>query len=102
MSNKAPQRGGNSQRVWKAQGNVSDGGRPPAGFGSSNRPVNPPTQSARMNNANRPPSARGDLQSGAAGGQAPRPSPPNPRPHPPTPSNNHRSYTHSPPPPLHP
>ena len=92
MSNNAPQRAGNSQRVWEAQGNVSDGGRPPAGFGSSNRPVNPPTQTARMNDANRPPSARGDLPSGVAGGQPSRPSTPSYNGNRPSSSNNGRSY----------
>jgi len=92
MSNNAPQRAGNSQRVWEAQGNVSDGGRPPAGFGSSNRPVNPPTQAARMNDANRPPSARGELPSGVAGGQSSRPSTPVYNGNRPSSSNNGRAY----------
>jgi len=74
MGNTASQRAGSNQRVWQAQGNATDGGHAPAGFGTSNRPVNQPTQTAGMNNANRPPSARGDLQSGAASGQASRPS----------------------------
>jgi hypothetical protein len=92
MGNAASQRAGNSSRTWEAQGNVSDNGHPPAGFGASNRPVDPPTQTPGMNNANRPPSARGDLQSGAAGGQASRPSTPSYSSNRPTPSNNGRSY----------
>jgi hypothetical protein len=91
MGNAASQRAGNSSRTWEAQGNVSDNGHPPAGFGASNRPVDPPTQTPGMNNANRPPSARGDLQSGAAGGQASRPSTPSYSSNRPTPSNNGRS-----------
>src|SRR5258708_11454311 len=92
MGNTASQRAGNGQRIWEAQGNATDNGRAPAGFGNSNRPVNQPSQTAGMNNANRPPSARGDLQSGAASGQASRPSTPCCSAHPPPSSNNGGSY----------
>src|SRR5467141_3481339 len=92
MGNTASQRAGSSQRVWEAQGNATDNGRAPAGFGTSNRPVNQPSQTAGMNNANRPPSARGDLQSGAASGQASRPSTQGYSGNRPTSSNNGGSY----------
>ena len=72
--NSGSQMAGKTSRTWEAQGNASDRGRPPAGFGSSNQPGNSPAQSARVNDANRPPWARGDSQSGAAGGQGTRPS----------------------------
>jgi hypothetical protein len=75
----ASQRSGNSARSWEAQGNTTDRGRAPAGFGSSNRPANAPTQTARLNDANRPPWAREGGQSSPSNGQFARPS---------TPSNN--------------
>jgi hypothetical protein len=92
MGDTASQRAGNGQRIWEAQGNATDNGRAPAGFGNSNRPVNQPSQTAGMNNANRPPSARGDLQSGAASGQASRPSTQGYSGNRPTSSNNGGSY----------
>jgi len=67
--------GSKTSRTWEAQGNASDRGRPPAGFGSSNQPGNSPAQSARVNDANRPPWARGDSQAGAAGGRGHVPPP---------------------------
>jgi hypothetical protein len=79
MSNNSPRRAGNSSRTWEAQGNATDRGRAPAGFGNSNRPVPPPTQTARETQANRPPWVRGDSQAGTGRGQASRP---------PTPSYN--------------
>lgn len=43
-----------ASRSWSAQGNTTDSGRAPQGFGSSNRPTN--SQSAtHMNSSNRPP-----------------------------------------------
>ena len=48
----------NNTRTWNAQGNSTDAGRAPQGFGS-NRPSNN-VQSAHMNNTNRPPWARGN------------------------------------------
>jgi hypothetical protein len=51
-------RPGNSTRSWNAQGNSTDSGRSPQGFGSSNRPTGGTVQSTRMNDANRPPWSR--------------------------------------------
>jgi len=56
-------RPGNSTRTWNAQGNSTDSGRSPQGFGGTNRPSGGSVQSTRMNEANRPPWAR----SGASG-----------------------------------
>jgi hypothetical protein len=42
-----------SGRTWNAQGNSTDSGRAPQGFGSSNRPAS--SQTTRMNSSNRPP-----------------------------------------------
>jgi len=89
--NGASQRAGNSQRTWEAQGNATDRGRAPAGFGNSNRPANEPTQTARAD-ANRPPWARGNSQSGAVNGPASRPSAPNYSSNRPSSSNSGRSY----------
>jgi hypothetical protein len=47
-------RPGNSPRTWSAQGNRTDSGRAPQGFGGSNRPSNTMT-TPRNNSANRPP-----------------------------------------------
>jgi hypothetical protein len=91
-ANGQSQRVGSSSRTWEAQGNSTDRGRAPAGFGSSNRPSNEPAQTARMNDTNRPPWARGNSQSGAAGSQASRPSPPNYNSNRPSSSNSGRSY----------
>ena len=65
MSNNAPQRAGNSPRAWEAQGNTTDRGRAPAGFGNSGRSANTPAQAARLNDANRPPWVR-NSQAGAS------------------------------------
>src|SRR5260370_23901630 len=92
MGNTTSQRAGNSPRSWEAQGNATDRGRAPAGVGSSNRPTSAPVQSARMSDANRPPWARGDSQTGAPSGQSSRPSTPNYNSNRPTSSNNGRSY----------
>jgi hypothetical protein len=43
-------------RSWNAQGNTTDSGRAPQGFGSENRGAS--TQTARMNSTDRPPWAR--------------------------------------------
>jgi hypothetical protein len=48
-----PSAGGNNSRSWSAQGNTTDHGQAPKGFGSSNSPSNNSTMSARANN--RPP-----------------------------------------------
>jgi hypothetical protein len=81
-------RASNSPRTWEAQGNATDRGHAPAGFGSSNRPANEPPQIARAD-ANRPPWAHGNSQSGAVNGQASRPSAPNNN------SNNRPSYSNN-------
>jgi hypothetical protein len=90
--NHASQPSGNGPRTWAAQGNTTDRGRAPAGFGNSNQPGNSPAQTARETQGNRPPWARGDSQSGAAGGQTSRPSTPNYNGNRPSSSNNSRSY----------
>jgi len=74
--NTAAQRTGSSARTWEAQGNTSDRGRPPSGFGSSSQAGNSPVESARGNPANRPPWARQGAQSSGSNGQASRPSAP--------------------------
>ena len=76
-ANSPSQRAGNSPRTWEAQGNATDRGRAPSGFGSSNRPANAPAQTERMGDANRPPWARGGGQPSASNGQTSRPSTPN-------------------------
>jgi len=93
VSGNAPTQRGNSSRTWAAQGNSTDRGRAPAGLGSSNRPANGPTQIARSQDTNRPPSARGNSQTGAVSGQASRPSAPNYSSSRPSYSNNDRSYS---------
>jgi hypothetical protein len=90
--NNASQRAGNGPRNWAAQGNATDHGRAPAGFGSSNQPGNSPAQTAREMQGNRPPWARGDSQSGAVTGQTSRPSTPNYNGNRPSSSSNSRSY----------
>jgi hypothetical protein len=74
--NSASQRAGQSSRSWEAQGNTTDRGHAPAGFGNSNRPANAPAQTARVNDANRPPWAREGGQSSVSNGQSTRPSAP--------------------------
>jgi hypothetical protein len=74
--NTGSQRPGNGSRTWEAQGNASDRGRPPAGFGSSSQPGNSPAQAGRGNQGNRPPWAREGAQSSGSNGQASRPSAP--------------------------
>jgi hypothetical protein len=61
-----PQRATNGTRTWGAQGNVTDRGQSPQGFGRANGPAVGSTQTARTNQSNRPPWARGS-QAGAAG-----------------------------------
>jgi hypothetical protein len=53
-------------RTWNAQGNSTDSGHAPQGFGANNRPSST-MQSTHMNDANRPPWAR----SGSAGATNP-------------------------------
>jgi hypothetical protein len=89
-NNSAPERAGNGSRTWEAQGNTTDRGRAPAGFGSSNRPANTPRQTTPMNETNRPPWARGP-QLGASGSGSARPAMPNYSSNRPNYSNNGRS-----------
>jgi hypothetical protein len=92
VGNTASQRPGNSTRVWEAQGNATDSGRAPAGFGRSNQPANVPSQTARLNDSNRPPWARSGAQSsGSINGQS-RPSSPSFSNNRPNYSNNGGSY----------
>ena len=98
-NNSAP-RPGNNSRTWEAQGNVTDRGRAPQGFGSSNSPTNAPQTSARATN-DRPPWASGGAQRGSTGSPSPsRPSAPNynsnsspSRPSAPNYNNNRPSYS---------
>jgi hypothetical protein len=89
----ASQRAGNSPRTWEAQGSTTDRGRAPAGFGRSNQQGSPPAQTAREASGSRPPWARGDSQSAAAGGRGSRPSAPSYNGDRPSSSGNGRSYT---------
>jgi hypothetical protein len=61
-----PQRATNGTHTWAAQGNVTDHGQGPQGFGRSNGPAAGSVQTARTNQSNRPPWAGGS-QAGAAG-----------------------------------
>jgi len=72
-----------SSRTWSAQGNSTDSGRAPQGFGSTNRPSNS-ASAARSNANNRPPWAG----SGAAPNSASR----NSTNRPPSNMNGNRSY----------
>jgi hypothetical protein len=90
--NNSSQRPGNSTRTWEAQGNTSDRGRPPAGFGSSSPSGNSPAQTARGNQANRPPWAGGGSQPGISSGQSSRPAAPNYNNNRPSSSGGGRSY----------
>jgi hypothetical protein len=61
--------GGNNSRVWSAQGNTTDRGQAPKGFGSStNSPSNNSTMSARANN--RPPWAGSGAAAYAGNGRS--------------------------------
>jgi hypothetical protein len=88
MSN-GPQRSGNNPRTWEAQGNTTDRGRSPQGFGSLNRPANTPSQGAARRTSDRPPWATGGAQSPGGSNPYSRPSAPNNRP---SYSNGGRSY----------
>lgn len=61
-------RSGTATRSWSAQGNSTDSGHAPQGFGSSNR-ANNSVSSARINSQNRPPSSNGSA-SGSYSGNA--------------------------------
>lgn len=56
-------------RTWNAQGNTTDSGRAPQGFGSENRPAT--TQNARMGSNDRPPWARTGGSGYAGAGNSP-------------------------------
>jgi uncharacterized protein DUF6600/FecR-like protein len=90
--NTAAQRGGNSQRAWEAQGNATDRGRAPAGFGSSGQSGNSRPQMGRETQGNRPPWAHDGSQSGAASSQPSRPSAPSYNNNRPNSSNGGRAY----------
>src|SRR5437660_1200981 len=93
MGNTSSPRAGDSPRTWEAQGNATDRGRAPTGFGSSNRPApSVPAQTARMNDTNRPPSARGGGQPTLSNGQSSRPSTPSYNSNRPSYSNSGRAY----------
>jgi hypothetical protein len=92
VNNTASQRAGNSPRTWEAQGSASDRGRPPVGFGTSSQSGNSPAQSARGNQANRPPWAGQGAQPSGSNGQASRPSTPSYGNNRPNYSNNGGSY----------
>jgi len=98
IGNAASQRGGNSPRTWEAQGNATDRGRAPAGFGSSNRPTTTePARTARMSDANRPPWARGGSGAGIVSSQSSRPSASAPSYNSNRPSNSNSGRSYEPP-----
>jgi hypothetical protein len=67
--NRPASTGGNNSRVWNAQGNATDHGQAPKGFGSStNSPSNNSTMSARANN--RPPWAGSGAAANAGNGRS--------------------------------
>jgi hypothetical protein len=68
-SSNMPQRANNGTRVWQAQGNTTDRGQAPRGFGQSNNPAGGSAQAARMNRSDRPPWAGGS-QSGGTGSRS--------------------------------
>jgi len=92
INNNAPRDAGNRPRSWEAQGNTTDRGRAPAGFGNSNRPANAPTQTSPVTRGDRPPWSRGGMQPGAGNNQAPRSSAPSYNSNRPNYSNSGRSY----------
>jgi len=81
-----------SNRSWTAQGNMTDSGRPPQGFGSSNRPAT--SQTARINSGDRPPWSRNGGSNGSVSGNSPAQSARNYSSRPPAASNGgNRAYT---------
>ena len=79
--------GGNNSRNWSAQGNATDRGQAPKGFGSSHSPSNDSTMSARSNN--RPPWAGAGNSNAAGGGRSYTPQQGNG-------GSNNRGYTQQP------
>ena len=72
-ANRSQTAGGNNSRNWSAQGNTTDRGQAPRGFGSStNSASNNSTMSARANN--RPPWAGSGAAANAGGGRSYTPS----------------------------
>ena len=72
-ANRSQAAGGNNSRNWSAQGNTTDRGQAPRGFGSStNSASNNSTMSARANN--RPPWAGSGAAANAGGGRSYTPS----------------------------
>jgi uncharacterized membrane protein YgcG len=65
-TNNGSARPGNSNRVWEAQGNTSDRGHAPQGFGSD-RPANNPAQNSPRVSSDRPPWAHNGAQPGSTG-----------------------------------
>jgi hypothetical protein len=90
MGNNPAQRPGNNPRTWEAQGNSTDRGRAPSGFGSSNGRANSSAQSERMPRSDRPPWA-GRSESGV-NNSGPRNAAPNNNSNRPSYSNGGRSY----------
>jgi len=90
-SNAASNRPANGTRNWSAQGNATDRGRAPQGFGggSSNRPANGANQTARATHSDRPPWAGSGSRSpsNSASSRSSSPSYNNDRP-----SGGNRSY----------
>ena len=86
-------RAGNNSRVWEAQGNTSDRGRAPQGFGSD-RSANSGAGSQNTHNAqgDRPPWARGGAQPGSGNNPGSRAQAPNYNNNRPNYSNGGRSY----------
>jgi hypothetical protein len=80
-------RSNTSSRTWNAQGNSTDSGRAPQGFGSSNRPANS-TAAARPTSSNRPPWA-----GSGAGGNSAYSGSRNSTNRPPSGTNGNRSYS---------
>lgn len=91
-NNPASQRAANGTRTWEAQGNTTDRGRSPAGFGSSNKPANEPTQSARANRTDRPPWAGSGSAPNNQGSRSNAPSYNSNRPSNSNPNQGGRSY----------
>jgi hypothetical protein len=79
--------GGNNSRNWSAQGNATDHGQAPKGFGNSHSPSNDSTMSARSNN--RPPWAGAGNANAAGGGRSNTPQQGNG-------GSNNRGYTQQP------
>jgi hypothetical protein len=77
MINNGSQRSGNNSRNWEAQGNTTDRGRAPQGFGSSNRPSNAPVQRSARTTSDRPPWANSGAQPRGGSNSSSRPAAPN-------------------------